>query len=103
MSRSFRHLTLSLTVSAAVLALGMSGTQAQSRGRFSGYTEAAPVPHQNENNLQTFFTFGDFRAVVITPVQGPGNSNVAYHTFEGQSMTGGDAVVAQMGRTPLLD
>ena len=102
MSRIFRHLALSLSFSTAALALGMSGAQAQS-SRFSGYTEVAPVPHQNENGLRTFFSFGDFRAVVNAPVQGPGNSNVAYHTFEGQSMTGGDAVVAQVGRNPALD
>ncbi len=62
----------------------------------------APVPSARsfDEGPHTLFTFHGINAAVDAPVQAPGDSNVAYRTFEGQSATGGDTIVSQMTGMP---
>lgn len=91
---SIRVLVVCLTAG-ATLAPAIAAAQPAPRG---GLTELAPAPVPS--NLpppagpHVLFSIGGFGLVVNAPVQGA-NSNTPFRTFEGQPMTGREALLPQ--------
>ncbi len=83
--------------------LGLQVARAQAPQQ-RGLAESAPrLSTTRPEAPHVLFMIGPLGFAIDAPVQGPGNSNIGFRTYQGQAMTGKEAILENAARTGPAD